>query len=110
MKKIVLMEKEGKDMQKIQLANKVALKTGDSEKYRGFDNSTPTYFKRINGINNCFPDGEIYFAGNIFKEHSCRHKEIRVFCNTHEEYGEGVGNTPAIVKFLDANFIKVYEE
>jgi hypothetical protein len=110
MKKIVLMEREGKDTQKIQFVNKIALKTGDTSSDQGFENSTPTYFKRINGIKGCFTDGEIYFAGNIFKEHLCEHKEIRVFCNTNKEYGEGVNNTPAIVKFLDANFIKVYEE
>ena len=110
MRKIVLMEKEGQDTKKIQLVNKVVLETGDTLREQGFENSTPTYFKRINGIKDCFTDGEIYFAGNIFKEHLCEHKEIRVFCNTNEEYGEGVSNTPAIVKFLDANFIKVYEE
>jgi|GEM_PF-3855229 hypothetical protein len=110
MKKIVLIEKEGKETQVFQFVNRVAIKTGDSEEYRGFDNTAPTYFRRVNAIDKLFIDRVIYFGGNIFKEHKCSHKEIRVFCNTYEEYGEGVSETPAVVKFLDANFIKVYEE
>ena len=110
MKKIVLMEKFGQETQQIQFVNKVVLESGDTEEDRGYENSTPTYFHRVEGVNKYFCDGEIYFAGNIFKEHFCNHKEIRVFCNTEIEYGKGVENTSAIIKFLNANFIKVCEE
>lgn len=109
-KKIVLMEKHGQDTQRIQFVNQVALETGNNEKHRGYENSTPTFFHRVEGINDYFNDGEIYLGGNIFKEHPCSHQEIRVFCNTYQEYGDGVSDSPAIIKFLNANLIKVCEE
>lgn len=110
MKKIVLIEKFNEETQNIQQVNKVILATGDDINHQGHENSTPTFFHRMENIQEYFRDGEIYFAGNIFKEHLCHHSGIRVFCNTNEQYGDGVEDTPAIVKFLNANLIKVLEE
>ena len=79
-KKIVFIDKEDTDLRKMSEIAKIVEATGKSEKYKGFENSAPTIYRKTERFNEVFSNGKLEYEGGYYEEHPCEHRSIRVFC------------------------------